>query len=98
MYVLFALVAIPLLFFMLVWVVVTAYRIFNPEVPRPLEKESFMIRTQTTSTGRRVPVGARDIREDHRRHRRQLRPYRYAWGDSEGLPDHWHEDLWLRRN
>ena len=34
-----AAVAVPVLFFMLTWAVVTAYRLLFPEEPRPPEKD-----------------------------------------------------------
>ena len=95
MILLFTLVALPVLFFMLVWVAVTAYRLFRPAQPYPLEQEPFFVRQQ--AQGETVSIGAREIREDQRRARRR-EAYHYTEGDSDGFPLHWHSDLWLRRN
>ncbi len=97
MYFLLLIVAVPMLFFMATWAIVTAYRILRPEEPRPFEEHPVEMRRRATARGIPAPVGAREIREDQR-HRRAAGVYQFYEGDSEGLPLQWREDLWLRRN
>lgn len=97
---LFAIVAIPILFFMLTWVVVTACRIFFPEKPQLVEHEGVFLREKAAREGVSIPVGAREIREDQRHGMRsgEEANYHYLQGDSEGLPVSWFEELQNRRN
>ena len=96
----FAAVAVPVLFFMLTWAVVTAYRLLFPEEPRPVQKDPVVIRKIATAKGSHVPVGAREIREDQRHYLSEHPPasYTYIYGESDGFPQKWDEDLSLRRN
>jgi len=100
MLLLFATLIGPILFFLFVWVVATAYRLYFPEQPLPYEKDPVVVREKATSQGESVPVGVREIRADQRRNQRRRAPasYHYAWGGSDGFPDAWQEDLWRRRN
>ena len=100
LFALFAIVAVPILFFMLTWVVVTACRIFFPEKPQLMERDFSVINRRAAREGMSVPVGAREISEDQRylyRHSPET-AYHYAHGDSEGLPINWFEELQNRRN
>ncbi len=90
-------VAVPMLFFMATWAVVTAYRILRPEEPLPFEEHPVEVRRRTTARGVPVAVGARDIREDQRR-QSAAGAYQFFEGYSDGVPLQWREDLWLRRN
>lgn len=96
---LFALIVLPIFFFLMVWVTVTAYRLLRPEVPPP-KADPVVVRRQAAADGRFVPVGVREIREDQRAARVALMPptYHYAGGHSDGLPAAWREDLWRRCN
>lgn len=100
LFALFAIVAVPILFFMLTWVVVTACRIFFPEKPQVIERNASVLRRQSADEGVSVPVGVREIREDQRHQFIQHSEisYYYSHGDSEGLPLSWFEDLHDRRN
>lgn len=101
MFVLLAIVAAPILFFMLAWVAATAYRLYFPDRPLPLAEDAVALRRRRAALGGHVPVGVREIREDQRRYlRQQARAlYHYAGSASaEGLPPAWKEDLWRRRN
>ncbi|NBC17894.1 MAG: hypothetical protein GVY18_11335 [Bacteroidetes bacterium] len=97
----FAVVAMPVLFFALVWVAVTAYRLLYPEKPLPFERDPILVRRQAAATGKDVPVGVREIREDQQ-HLQTMRsrttPYHYLDGVSDGFPETWADDLWQRRN
>ena len=100
LFALFAIIAVPILFFMLTWVVVTACRIFFPEKPQVVERSATMMRRRASEEGVSIPVGVREIREDQRHQFIQSTDssYFYAHGDSEGLPLSWFEDLHDRRN
>lgn len=97
----FAVVAMPVLFFALVWVAVTAYRLLYPEKPLPFERDPIIVRRQAAASGEEVPVGVREIREDQQHlqsiHSRTT-PYSYLYGVSDGFPEYWADDLWQRRN
>ncbi len=96
----FAALAIPVLFFMLTWAAVTAYRLLFPEEAPPPQKDPVVIRKVAAARGEYVPVGAREIREDQRLYLSEHPPasYIYAYGESEGFPEKWDEDLLRRRN
>ncbi len=95
-----AAVVIPVVFFMLTWAVVTAYRLLFPEEPAPPQKDPVVIRRVAAARGEYVPVGAREIREDQRQYFSEQAPafYTYAYGESDGFPEKWHQDLLRRRN
>lgn len=97
---LFAIIAVPILFFMLTWVVVTACRIFFPEKPLLVERDATLMRRHATREGGSVPVGIREIRADQRflQENAAHSSYHFSQGDSEGLPLSWFEDLNERRN
>jgi hypothetical protein len=100
LFALFAIIAVPILFFMLTWVVVTACRIFFPEKPQVIERDGVLLRQQASDEGISIPVGAREIKEDQRHLFRSIAEanYHYERGDSEGLPVSWFEELHNRRN
>ena len=95
-----AAVTVPVLFFMLTWAVVTAYRLLFPEVRRPPKKNPVVVRKIITARGTHVPVGTREIREDQRHYYTEHPPahYTYAYGESDGFPEKWDEDLLRRQN
>ncbi|GAB5518494.1 MAG: hypothetical protein RhofKO_07450 [Rhodothermales bacterium] len=95
-----AMVAVPILFFMLTWVLVTAYRLLKPEEPLPYEYDAAFLRQQASQAGYSMPVGVREIREDQRHARRMTyqQEYEYHGTPTALLPEAWREDLWRRRN
>ena len=97
---LFAIVIVPILFFMLTWVVITACRLFFPTPPPVIGQDPGELRRIATREGYSVPVGIREIREDQRFLSNQSQEvfYHYEYGDSEGLPLSWYEELINRRN
>lgn len=100
-YLILAVVAAPLLFFVLTWTAVTAYRVLFPEQPLPFKKDPIVIREQKTAAGDLVPVGVREIREDQRAyrvHHLDKVPYHYEDGHSIGVPQAWLDDIEMRRN
>ena len=100
LFALFAIIAVPILFFMLTWVVVTACRIFFPDKPQMVERNATIMRRKVSGEGVSVPVGVREIREDQRHFLIQSSDtsYHYAHGDSEGLPLSWFEEFHERRH
>ena len=100
LYFAFAALAIPVLFFMLTWAVVTAYRLLFPEEPPPPPPDPVVIRKVAAARGEYMPVGAREIREDQRQYFSEQAPasYTYAHGESEGFPEKWRQDLLRRQN
>lgn len=101
MHVLFITLVGPVLFFLLTWVVATAYRLYFPEQPVAFDRDPIVLRERRLRKEKSVPVGVREIREDQRRSQylgKSSPDYHYAWGTSDGFPDTWRENVWLRRN
>ena len=100
LYALLAIVAVPILFFMLTWVAVTACKILFPPKESEVGQDPGHIRHVATRKGYSIPVGVREIREDQRYFTEQINQstYHYEQGDSEGLPMVWYEELVNRRN
>lgn len=93
----FFLVAVPAILFMVIWTVVTMARVLFPE--RPLPFDALRRRERARLLGRSVPVQARDIVEDLRRHPpRPVMPHRHPVAEGDDLPPPLFEDLWMRRN
>jgi hypothetical protein len=95
------LIALPTIFAMLVWVVVTAMRLMRPDEPIPLEEDPIILRLQRMESRVPVAVGAQDIRELERRGISRTissGSYDYLDGHSDGFPVAWLENLSLRRN
>ena len=85
---------------MLTWLVATAYRIYFPEKPLPLEKKVEPFLQRPIKSQEPVSIGAREIKENQRR-TRQVRVdslYSYTPGFSSGVPTDWLEQMWRRRN
>jgi hypothetical protein len=95
MYLLLAFAFAPILFFMLVWAIVTAGRILFPEKPMPFDRE-FSLRGWRMRSRYRVPIPSAALRpqpvED------ETSGYSFEAGRSAGLPTAWYTDLWDRRN
>lgn len=100
MYLVFVLVAAPLFFFVMTWTAVTVYRIWFPEEPLPPERDPLIMREVARRAGESMPVGAREIREDQRRHRRVGAGTAYQWvgAPRAQVPEAWAEDVYQRRN
>lgn len=100
LYALLAIVAVPILFFMLTWVAVTSCKILFPSDESEVEQDPGHIRQVAARQGYSIPVGVREIREDQRYFTQQVdqTTYHYEQGDSEGLPMVWYEELANRRN
>lgn len=95
----FVFTAVPLLFFVATWMVVTVCRLYTP-TSAAVQDDSLWAFVRQQSLREPLPVGARQIREDQRRYQRTLagEPYQFLVGASEGLPQAWQDDLWQRRN
>lgn len=96
----FLFAAIPILFCMITWVIATAYRLYFPEKPLPLEKElGFVMRIEPSTSELAVPIGVREIKEDERRRRlSESVNYQFTNGISNGVPSDWLDEVWQRRN
>lgn len=96
----FLIVAIPIVFCMITWVVATAYRLYFPEKTRPLERDlTFVSQFKPAHPELPVPIGVREIKEDERRRRlSQSASYLFTHGMSSGVPSDWLDDVWQRRN
>lgn len=101
MYLVFALVAIPVLVLLFAWVGVTVYRLCFADAQVVVRRHlAFIEEAEPATAASVVPVGVREIREGHRRSlllQTNIR-YNYAWGISHGIPDAWIDDVWHRRN
>lgn len=86
-------------FALLVWAGTMVYRLYNPEQSQPFAEHPVVQRERAATRGEQVSVGVREIRADRRRERRAEEERRdYVWGRSDGIPEAWREDLWIRRN
>lgn len=101
MWILFVVVGIPIVFTMLVWVLVTAWRVLNHDDGRPIDKDPRLRRLQKIRSGNALEVHFEDIRFLERERAETVPPrlgYRFDEGYSTGLPPEWLEELSERRN
>jgi hypothetical protein len=101
MHVLFITLVGPVLFFLLTWVVATAYRLYFPEKPIAFDRDPVVLQEQRLRQEQSTPVGVREIREDQRRSQylgESSPDYQYVWGYSDGFPEAWRNDVRMRRN
>jgi len=101
MWFLFAIVGLPIVFTMLVWVVVTAWRVLSPDEGRPIDRDPHLKRLRKIRSGGTLEVHFEDIRLLERERAEPVPPqlgYRFDDGYSTGLPPEWLEDLSERRN
>ncbi len=99
MFWLFAVVAAPVFFFLLLWLGVAAYRLYFPDRPAPFEHA--LARRQAAADHREaVLVGAREIRVKQRRRQAAHADtvYHYAGWSRGSVPTGWVEDVYRRRN
>ena len=101
MSIVFIIVGTPVVFLMMVWVVVTAWRILRPEEPVALEDDPAFVRKQRLLRGQVARVRFQEIRELERE-RAPAGPdcdeYTLCEGVSYGVPVAWYADLDQRRN
>jgi hypothetical protein len=100
MVVVVAAVGVVLLACLLTWAVVISLKIWEHDDPVALRRESVLVRREAAQAGLAIPVGAREIREDQQYGDDSvaLLMYEYSPMGSSGIPDAWHDDLWIRRN
>lgn len=101
MWLLFAVVGIPIVFTMLVWVFVTAWRVLHPDEGRPIDQDPHLRRLRRIRSGKALEVYFEDIRLLERERGETVPPqlgYRFDEGYSTGLPPEWLEELSERRN
>lgn len=97
---LFLMVFVPVLFFMVIWAIVTALRICLPERDGPPVWNETMLRRTAAARGAHVPVGFQEIREDQRHQHLDTdeTPYHYFQGEPSVFPVEWIEDVRRRCN
>lgn len=101
LFVLTILLFAPTLITLLVWTIVTVYRLYVPETTIPIEQDAGFIRMQATRQGMSIPVGVSEIYEDEARRRREMPPVEYEYPHDLPVvefPEAWQKEMWLRRN
>lgn len=90
----------PTLIMLLVWALVTTYRIYTPEKIIPFEQDPTYFRMQAIKRGESVRVGVTEIYEDQQRLQRETPPveYEYPQNVPHRFPEAWQDSLWMRRN
>ena len=98
-YLLFIILTGSVLFSVLVWAVVTGYRILFPEQPHLTDQQADL-QLWHEEAHRVWHVGVREIQAAQERQQadRHQVPYHYVQGLSDGFPSSWADDLWTRRN
>lgn len=102
--VLFLLVAVPVIFGVAVWALVTAFRILYPERPLPKPPAPRWRRREQAEPWRSARVGFREIHDEMQGHARRVTlPYRLdrqrqRVGMKGGVPERWLDDIFERRN
>lgn len=96
----FLLVAVPVAFCMLTWVVATIYRLYFPEpVARVHPERSIRLPLRLKPVSMAMAVGVREIKENQRRRfSSSATHYSFSNGLSNGVPSDWVDDVWRRRN
>lgn len=94
------LVVVPVVFCMVSWVLFSASQLFTVEEPHAIER---MVAARKRSRRRpeAIPVSSGMIAEQHQRSVLVMSPmevYRLRDARSTGIPNLWHDDIWLRRN
>lgn len=96
----FLLVAVPIAFCMLTWVIATIYRLYFPEPSaRELPIRSIRLPLPIKPVSVAMAVGVREIKENQRRQfSSSAAHYSFENGLSNGVPSDWVDDVWRRRN
>lgn len=90
----------PSLIILLAWVATTVFRLYFPEKMMSFEEDPLFFKRRAIQAGETVPVGVLDIYEDQQRLKQEMPPvaYCYEYASSNGWPEEWEADLWMRRN
>ena len=93
------LVVVPVVFCMVSWVLFTASRLFAVEDASSGEQNAYRLRKRSRTTGTPVPVSSITV-GDQARYLLvpRVNAYRLHDDGSTGIPNLWHDDIWLRRN
>ena len=85
---------------MVSWVLFTASRLFTIEDTRGVEQRAYSLRKRSRVEGPPVPVRSSSVGDSSRYIMvlPALNAYRLHDERSSGIPNLWHDDIWLRRN
>jgi len=97
MWIALAIVGGPIAFLLLVWVIVTAVRLWRPEQPIPLQQDPVVKRRYRIRAGEPVLLHFEDIRDIERERKTVMTGSGLNDGEDVYGPD-WTSDLDLRRN
>lgn len=100
MLVFLVLVVVPVVFCMVSWVLFTASRLFSVEETEGVERRAYAMRKRSRMDGSPVSVTSGMIGEGSRyiMVMPTLNSYKLIDERSTGIPNLWHDDIWLRRN
>jgi hypothetical protein len=99
MLVFLVLVVVPVIFCMVSWVLFTASRLFTIEDSRGVEQRAYSLRKRSRIEGSPVPVRSSTVGDSrYIMVLSALNAYRLHDDRSSGIPNLWHDDIWLRRN
>lgn len=95
----FILVAAPVVFCALTWLVATVYRLYFPDPIETLGDLPIQVSPAVEAFDAVAEVGLNEIKAIQRREPdRPACRYAYARGFSTGLPPDWIDEMWRRRN
>lgn len=97
---LLVLVIVPVLFCVVSWILFSASQLFSVEEAGIRERRSLAIRKRSRMEGQSIAVGsqARGDEGTYLLALPALNAYRLQHERSSGIPNLWHDDIWLRRN
>ena len=99
MLVFLVLVVVPVMFCMVSWVLFTASRLFTIEDSQGLEHSAYALRKRSRMKGATVSVSSRSAADDrYIMLLPSVNAYKFRDQESNGIPNLWHDDIWLRRN
>ena len=90
-------IATPILFFILLWGVVTAVKVLGYDKPIQVQRASTFVRRRTRSR-KMMAVAERDDTSRIIDDIGSGDGYILSSGWSSGIPNSWQSDLWIRRN
>lgn len=93
------LVVVPVVFCMVSWVLFTASRLFAVDDVDSAEQNAYKLRKRTRIAGTPMPIGSNaDGGQSRYLFVPRVNTYRLKDEGSTGIPNLWHDDIWIRRN